>query len=90
MKRFSLLFAIIVLMIPFSSMDLLGQQKTADIDLTKSNYEAWREHILPTESELRFLKIPWQRTFRDGIVEGDKADKPILLWAMNGHPLGCT
>lgn len=59
-------------------------------EFNDENYAAWREHILPSESELAFLSIPWQRTFKDGIIKADQADKPVLLWAMNGHPLGCT
>ncbi len=82
--------SIVLVVILFCPSFTSGQTVTADIELTSSNYDEWRKHILPTDSELRFMKIPWQRTFRDGIIEGDKADKPILLWAMNGHPLGCT
>ena len=26
----------------------------------------------------------------EGIVAADVAGKPLLLWTMNGHPLGCT
>ena len=29
-------------------------------------------------------------TFKDGILAADTAGKPLLLWTMNGHPLGCT
>jgi hypothetical protein len=24
------------------------------------------------------------------VKEAQEKDRPILLWAMNGHPLGCT
>ncbi len=62
----------------------------ADIELTADNYEAWRAHILPEPSELAWEQIPWLTTFKDGILAADAADKPLLLWTMNGHPLGCT
>jgi hypothetical protein len=26
----------------------------------------------------------------DGVIAAQKQDMPILLWAMNGHPLACT
>jgi|GEM_PF-1006432 len=62
----------------------------ADIDLNAGNYAVWRDHILPQSDELAWAKIPWLTTFQDGILEAGKANKPLLLWTMNGHPLGCT
>ena len=62
----------------------------ADIELTSDNYAIWRDHIQPDLSELAWEEIPWQTTFKDGIIAADTADKPLLLWTMNGHPLGCT
>ena len=62
----------------------------ADIDLTDENYRQWRDHILPDAGELAWEQIPWLTTFKDGILAADAADKPLLLWTMNGHPLGCT
>jgi hypothetical protein len=62
----------------------------ADIELNEENYTTWRDHILPNPSEMAWEKIPWLTTFKDGILAADAADKPLLLWTMNGHPLGCT
>ena len=62
----------------------------ADIELTDKNYEIWRDHILPDLDEMAWNQIPWLSTFHDGIVSADAAQKPLLLWTMNGHPLGCT
>ena len=62
----------------------------ADIDLNDENYEVWRDHIRPDSSELAWEQIPWLTTFKDGILAADAAAKPLLLWTMNGHPLGCT
>ena len=62
----------------------------ADISLTAENYVVWREHILPAAEELAWEEIPWLTTFKDGILAAAAADKPLLLWTMNGHPLGCT
>ena len=61
-----------------------------DIDLNDANYQVWRDHILPGEKELGWDQIPWLTTFKDGIIAADKEKKPLLLWTMNGHPLGCT
>ncbi|MDA7980779.1 MAG: hypothetical protein MPJ50_18645 [Pirellulales bacterium] len=75
------------------SQDLFQQQTStvkADIELTADNYTTWRDHIQPDLSELAWEDIPWLTTFKDGIAAADAADKPLLLWTMNGHPLGCT
>ena len=58
--------------------------------LTEQTFAAWRDHISPTAAELRWTQIPWLTTFGDGIAQADSQDKPLLLWVMNGHPLGCT
>ena len=58
--------------------------------LNEKTYEMWQEFIRPTKAELAWAEIPWKSTFYDGLIESDMKQKPILLWAMNGHPLGCT
>ena len=50
----------------------------------------WQKFIRPTKAELAWAEIPWKSTFYDGLIESDMKQKPVLLWAMNGHPLGCT
>ena len=62
----------------------------AKFELDDQNYAEWRKHILPDTGELAWQQIPWATTFKDGIVAADAAGKPLLLWTMNGHPLGCT
>ena len=62
----------------------------ADIELNQDNYQVWRDHILPDMSEMAWDQIPWLPTFKDGVLAANAAAKPLLLWTMNGHPLGCT
>ena len=38
----------------------------------------------------RFDSLDWSTTFVDGLRRAEAEDQPLLLWAMNGHPLGCT
>jgi hypothetical protein len=59
-------------------------------DLTDSTYAKWRDYLLPAERDLAYKTIPWRASYWDAVVEAQAKDKPILLWAMNGHPLGCT
>ncbi len=46
-----------------------------------------RDHVLPKNWELSYRRIPWRTSFWDAVIEAQARDKPILLWAMNGHPL---
>jgi hypothetical protein len=62
----------------------------APVELNESNFQTWRDHILPDERDLAYEQIPWLTTFKDGILAADAGQKPLLLWTMNGHPLGCT
>ncbi len=34
--------------------------------------------------------IPWQIKLLDAQQIAAKESKPIFIWAMDGHPLGCT
>jgi hypothetical protein len=59
-------------------------------ELDESNFAKWRETIRPKPSELSFEDCDWKPTFWEGVVEAQQTAKPILLWAMNGHPMACT
>ena len=59
-------------------------------ELTERNYEKIRDHVLPSDEEEEWRKIGWRPTFWDGVVDAQEEDKPIMLYAMNGHPFACT
>jgi hypothetical protein len=59
-------------------------------ELNDTTFAAWRDRIRPTAQEQCFETVHWLPTFWDGVMTAQKEDKPILLWAMNGHPLACT
>ena len=75
---------------PLTGQTPEGPPAKAKVELNDRNYAAWRKHILPDTGQLAWQQIPWATTFKDGIVAADAAGKPLLLWTMNGHPLGCT
>lgn len=58
--------------------------------LTAETFDEWAEHLRPDSEELCYLDIAWRDTFAAGVEEAYRHRKPVLLWAMNGHPLGCT
>ncbi|MGC6426242.1 MAG: hypothetical protein ACON5H_04505 [Akkermansiaceae bacterium] len=46
--------------------------------------------ILPKPSETEWQKISWRTDLWEARKEAAKAKKPIYLWEMDGHPLGCV
>ena len=59
-------------------------------ELTDRTFATLRARILPRPDELLWREIPWREALWPAIAEASAAGKPILLWAMNGHPLACT
>ncbi len=52
-------------------------------------FEAIRTAVRPAPGEDPIDEIPWQISLWDARVLAAKDGKPILLWEMDGHPLGC-
>ena len=70
----------------FAALASLGQVP----ELNDQSFERWRDQVRPQAKEESYLDIPWRESFSVAINEARETDKPVLLWAMNGHPLGCT
>ncbi|MEM7202261.1 MAG: hypothetical protein AAF628_18470 [Planctomycetota bacterium] len=59
-------------------------------DLTDANWAAWAAHVRGDEGERAWARLPWEPSFHEGLQAAAAQGKPLLLWTMNGHPLGCT
>ncbi|MSQ95699.1 MAG: hypothetical protein EXR98_14230 [Gemmataceae bacterium] len=46
--------------------------------------------IKPQANEEKFMEIPWQTNLWEARKQAAAEGKPILLWEMDGHPLGCV
>ena len=46
--------------------------------------------IKPAKDEDKWATIPWQIDLWQARKLAAEQGKPILLWEMDGHPLGCT
>lgn len=46
--------------------------------------------IKPKSEEVKWTRIPWRTSLWDARRVAAREGKPILLWEMDGHPLGCT
>ena len=58
--------------------------------LTAETYAQYKAEIGPQAADAAWQRIDWLPSYREGLEAGSKQQKPILLWVMNGHPLGCT
>ena len=38
----------------------------------------------------KWTEIPWQADIQTARAQAAREGKPLLLWIMDGHPLGCT
>ena len=53
-------------------------------------FDALHRLIKPKASEEKWTQILWMASLWDARVKAAAEGKPILLWEMDGHPLGCT
>ncbi|MDJ0975674.1 MAG: hypothetical protein QNJ98_14525 [Planctomycetota bacterium] len=58
--------------------------------LSTATLENYRDRILPTPAEAAWEEIDWHPSYAEGLRESSRQQKPLMLWVMNGHPLGCT
>ena len=88
MSKLSTTGTALALAAALAGQDLQG--RLAEVEPSDANLAAWRQHLEPSGRELRWESIPWLPTFGEGLLQADREGKPLLLWTMNGHPLGCT
>ena len=61
----------------------------ADDGLTEAEFEDLHKSLKPTGDE-PWRTIPWRVSVLDAQRAAAAQQKPIFIWAMDGHPLGCT
>ena len=57
--------------------------------LGDGDFAALLKVVRPVAGEDLFATIPWQTSLWEAREIAAKEGKPILLWEMDGHPLGC-
>ena len=68
---------------------LLGLLLSVSSALTGEEFEKLHRELQPTGEEA-WRTIPWRISLLDAQAAAAKERKPIFIWAMDGHPLGCT
>jgi len=62
---------------------------TASSSLTAGDFETLHRQLQPSGDEA-WRTIPWKTSLLDAQAVAAAGNKPIFIWAMDGHPLGCT
>jgi hypothetical protein len=81
--RFSLARAACVLLLP------LCHTRAAE-PIPAAQFAPLHALVKPAAGEDRWASIPWRTSLWQARQEAARSGKPILLWEMDGHPLGCT
>lgn len=86
------IFASIVTLLPLlAGVDALaedvGPVRTPTLSAAQAKLRAL---VVPNDSEASYRTISWRTSVLQGIVEAQRQDQPVMIYLMNGHPLGCT
>ena len=57
-------------------------------DLSLNEFKRLHTELQPGKQPWR--TIPWKISLLDARTLAAKKQKPLFIWAMDGHPLGCT
>jgi len=58
-------------------------------ELNESEFRKLQQQLQPSADAL-WRTIPWKITLLEAQRVAIQEKKPIFIWAMDGHPLGCT
>jgi hypothetical protein len=58
--------------------------------ITSNDFDTFHRLIKPKASETSWARVPWLISLWEARVRAAAEGKPILLWELYGHPLGCT
>jgi len=56
--------------------------------LTVPEFEKLHKELQPPKEEA-WLSIPWKTNLLEARAAAVEQKKPIFIWSMDGHPLGC-
>jgi len=87
MRRF--VFAAAVAVVAVGVLVWFATPSAAAPPLTAEDATKLRAVIRPADGEDPFDTIPWETSLWEARKKAAAAGKPILLWEMDGHPLGC-
>ena len=67
----------------------LAAQALAQESLTDARFVELQARLAPDPDAI-WRRIPWRIELLAAQREAAAQQKPLFIWAMDGHPLGCT
>lgn len=58
--------------------------------ISPERFRALHAAVAPRGETERWAEIPWQTDLLVARAKAEREGKPLLMWIMDGHPLGCT
>ena len=73
----------------FFVVAIVVQSAKATDELNEVKFQQLHQS-LQTSADEPWRQIPWEISLLNAQNSAAKSQKPIFIWAMDGHPLGCT
>ena len=58
--------------------------------LSPEQFTTLHGEVTPSGPGERWREIPWETDLNAAREKARREKKPLLMWVMDGHPLGCT
>ena len=68
---------------------LIGLALLAGDGLSETEFQQLHADLQPA-TDAPWRTIPWKISLLEAQAVAAREGKPIFIWAMDGHPLGCT
>lgn len=78
----------LLLLVPILGVCIFSSALRAG-ELSQADFERLYKELQPAVDE-PWRTIPWKIRLLDAQETAAREKKPIFIWAMDGHPLGCT
>jgi len=75
---------------PAAAADPSGKPSDGPAAIDPARFDHLQALIKPPPAEQQWEAIPWGTSLWDARTKAAAAGKPIVLWEMDGHPLGCV
>ena len=63
---------------------------TSTAEVSEAQFDALFKLCIPAKSASGWLELGWEIDLWKARERAAREGKPIFLWEMDGHPLGCT
>lgn len=84
-----LMHSAITTIIAFCALLVMYPSFAAAGELTEVEFQRLHKQ-LQVSADKPWRTIPWKTAMLDAQQTAAQQAKPIFIWAMDGHPLGCT